>query len=144
VLALYKERLRSLQNVRYVFSFAMKSSQATLNYHLVFASQQAIGLRKMKETMKAVDKSGSYSFSDDAVGQRRLWDFNDPEQPANRMAETLGETWRSYKDFEDFALNETPFKNPKSIEGRVEVQWIGMPAKTGFPENRIRLIKLTT
>jgi three-Cys-motif partner protein len=148
VLALYKERLRSLPNVNYTFAFAMKSKLGTLNYHLVFASQLAIGLKKMKEAMKAVDKSGSYSFSDDTVGQRRLWDFSDPEQPANRMLTQIGGTWRPYKHFEDFALNETPFENPKSMlqhlksKGRTEVQWLGKPSKTGFPEERIKAIKL--
>lgn len=148
VLALYKERLRSLQNIDYSFAFAMKSKLGTLNYHLVFASQLAIGLRKMKEAMKAVDKSGSYSFSDDTVGQGRLWDFSDPEQPANRMLSQLGGSWRPYKDFDDFALNETPFANPKSMlqhlksSGKTEVQWLGNPSRTGFPEERIRFIML--
>lgn len=148
VLALYKERLRSLQNVNYTFAFAMKSKLGTLNYHLVFASQLAIGLKKMKEAMKAVDKSGSYSFSDDTVGQQRLWDFSDPEHPAKSMLTQLGGTWRPYSDFEDFALNETPFENPKSMfkhlksKGKMEVQWVGQPSKTGFPEERIRAIKL--
>lgn len=148
VLALYKERLRSLQNINYSFAFAMKSKLGTLNYHLVFASQLAIGLKKMKEAMKAVDKSGSYSFSDDSVGQGRLWDFSDPEQPANRMLTQLGGSWRPYKDFDDFALNETPFANPKSMlqylksKGKTEVQWLGNPSRTGFPEEKIRLIKL--
>lgn len=148
VLALYKERLRSLRNVNYTFAFAMKSKLGTLNYHLVFASQTAIGLRKMKEAMKAVDKSGSYSFSDDTVGQGKLWDFSDPEQPANRMLEALGGSWRPWKHFDDFALNESPFENPKSmleylkVQGKVEVQWAGEPARRGFPEKKISLIKL--
>jgi len=64
------------------------------------------------------------------------------------MSTELGGTWRPYRDFEDFALNETPFENPKSMlqklksKGRVEVQWEGKPSNTGFPEERIRLIKL--
>jgi three-Cys-motif partner protein len=76
VLALYKKRLRSLPDVRYVFAFAMNSREGQLNYHLVFASQHPLGLEKMKEAMKAVDKSGSYSFSDDTLGQTSLFDFN--------------------------------------------------------------------
>src|SRR5205814_9512626 len=69
VLTLYKSRLRSLPSVEYFLPFAMRSRREMLNYHLVFASQHWHGLEKMKETMKAVDQSGSYSFSDDAVGQ---------------------------------------------------------------------------
>lgn len=147
VLALYKSRLRSLPGVKYCFAFAMKSTKATLNYHLVFASQHPLGLKKMKDAMKAVDQSGFYSFSDDAVGQGHF-DFTDPMHPAKKMLEELGGRWRPPQDFEDFALNETPFVNPKSMlrclksEGKVEVQWKGEPSKTGFPEDKIRLIKL--
>ena len=147
VLALYKLKLRSLPKVDYCFSFAMKSTKEALNYHLVFASQHPLGLRKMKEAMKAVDQSGSYSFSDDAVGQGHF-SFTEPNEPAKRMLRELGGSWRPWKHFDDFALNESPFHNPKSMltylksDGKVEVQWIGPPAKRGFPEEKIRLIKL--
>jgi three-Cys-motif partner protein len=147
VLSLYKSRLRSLPNVDYCFAFAMKTSKEALNYHLVFASQHPLGLRKMKDAMKAVDQSGSYSFSDDAVGQRHF-SFTEPSEPANRMLNTLAGAWRPWKHFDDFALNESPFGNPKSMlrylqsQRKVEVQWIGPPPKSGFPEDRIRLIKL--
>lgn len=147
VLALYKSRLRSLAKIDYCFSFAMKSTRESLNYHLVFASQHPLGLMKMKEAMKAVDQSGSYSFSDDAVGQG-YFNFTDPAEPANRMLKTLGGSWRPPKEFDDFALNESPFGNPKSMlrylkaQGKVEVQWLGAAPKSGFPEDKIRFIKL--
>jgi len=147
VLALYKSRLLSLPNIDYCFSFAMKSTREALNYHLVFASQHPLGLRKMKEAMKAVDQSGSYSFSDDAVGQGHF-SFTEASEPANKMLDALEGSWRPWKHFDDFALNESPFSNPKSMltylksQGKVEVQWIGSPSKMGFPENRIKLIKL--
>lgn len=147
VLALYKSRLRSLPGVEYFFAFAMRSRREMLNYHLVFASQHWLGLEKMKETMKAVDQSGSYSFSDDAVGQG-YFDFADANEPAKRMLKELAGKWRPYGDYRKFALNESTFSNPKAMlrylksQGKVEVQWLGEPSKTGFPEERIRLIKL--
>jgi three-Cys-motif partner protein len=147
VLALYKSRLRSLPGVEYFFAFAMRSKREMLNYHLVFASQHWLGLEKMKETMKAVDQSGSYSFSDDTVGQV-YFDFSDAVEPARRMLKELAGKWRPYGDYRKFALNESPFSNPKAIlrylksQGKVEVQWIGEPSKTGFPEKRIRFIML--
>lgn len=147
VLALYKARLRSLPKIDYCFSFAMKSSKEALNYHLVFASQHSLGLRKMKDAMKAVDQSGFYSFSDDAVGQGHF-NFTEPAEPAARMLQTLGGSWRPWKHFDDFALNESPFENPKSMlrllksQGKVEIQWSGPPARTGFPEEKIKLIRL--
>lgn len=147
VLTLYKQRLRSLRQVRYVFAFAMNSRQGQLNYHLVFASQHRLGLEKMKETMKAVDQTGSYSFSDDTVGQELLqFDFNEPARCAVKMQAALGGAWRPYSEFHDYALNETPFINPKAMLrhlktlGKLHVSWRGQPAKTGFPEDKISSI----
>jgi three-Cys-motif partner protein len=147
VLALYKQRLRSLRQVRYVFAFAMNSRQGQLNYHLVFASRHPLGLEKMKEAMKAVDQTGSYSFSDDTVGQELMqFDFNEPARWAVKMQAVLGGAWRPYSEFHDYALNETPFVNPKAMLkhlkalGRLHVSWRGQPAKTGFPEEKISSI----
>ncbi|HEY4273399.1 MAG TPA: three-Cys-motif partner protein TcmP [Candidatus Udaeobacter sp.] len=146
VLALYKKRLRSLRQVRYVFAFAMNSREGQLNYHLVFGSQHPLGLEKMKEAMKAVDKSGSYSFSDDTVGQELLFDFNAPADWATKMQLALGGSPRPYSEFHDYALNETPFINPKAMFkhlkdiGKLRIQWRGQPAKTGFPEEKIASI----
>jgi len=146
VLTLYKKRLRSLPNVRYVFAFAMNSREGQLNYHLVFASQHPLGLEKMKEAMKAVDQTGSYSFSDDSLGQEMLFDFNSPSEWAVKMRAALGGSWRPYSDFHDYALNETPFINPKAMfkylkeTKAIEITWRGQPAKIGFPEEKINSI----
>src|SRR5438093_12890826 len=109
VLALYKQKLRALRDVKYVFAFAMNTRQGQINYHLVFASQHPLGLEKMKEAMKAVDKTGSYSFSDDSVGQEFLFDFDAPSDWAPKMQAALAGSWHPYADFRDYALNETPF-----------------------------------
>ena len=146
VLALYKRRLRSLRQVHYVFAFAMNSREGQLNYHLVFASQHPLGLEKMKEAMKAVDKTGSYSFSDDTFGQELLFDFNAPADWAAKMQVALGGSSRPYSEFHDYALNETPFINPKAMFkhlkdiGKLQINWRGKPAKTGFPEDKISSI----
>ncbi len=146
VLALYKRRLRSLRHVRYVFPFAMNSREGQINYHLVFASQHPLGLEKMKEAMKAVDKTGSYTFSDNDSGQEQLFDFNAPTDWAAKMQAALGGTWRPYSEFRDYALNETPFINPKAMLkhlngiGKLQVHWQGQPSKTGFPEEKISSI----
>lgn len=144
VLALYKTNLRALHNVRYVFPFSMADRHGRLIYHLVFASQHHKGLEKMKEAMRSVDKSGSYSFSDASAGQDLLpFNFDDPTPWGARMQRALGGEWRSYQEFNDFALNETPFLNPKQMlaelkkRGSVEVRWRGQPAKSGFPEEKI-------
>jgi three-Cys-motif partner protein len=150
ILALYKQRLLSLPNVKYVFAFAMNTREGQLNYHLVFASQHPRGLEKMKDAMKAVDQSGAYSFSDDRVGQELLpFDFDAPGVWAERMAKALSGKWHGYGEFRDYALNETPFVNPKSMlrhlfeQDRVEVQPMGSPPRRGsFPEEKIKAIRI--
>jgi three-Cys-motif partner protein len=149
VLSLYKKRLRSLHDVRYVFPFAMNTRQGQINYHLVFASQHPLGLEKMKEAMKAVDKTGSYSFSDDSVGQELLFKFDSPGECAAKMQTSLGGAWRPYSEYRDYALNETPFVNPKAmlehlkLSGKVQVSWRGESARRGFPEDKISSILIT-
>jgi hypothetical protein len=141
-----RKQLRSLRQVRYVFAFAMNSREGQLNYHLVFASQHPLGLEKMNEAMKAVDKSGSYSFSDDTVGQELLFDFNAPAGWAAKMQLALGGSVRPYSEFHDYALNETPFINPKAMFkhlkdiGKLQINWRGQPGKTRFPEEKIAFI----
>lgn len=147
VLSLYKQRLRSLRDIRYVFPFAMNTRKGQINYHLVFASQHPLGLEKMKEAMKAVDKTGTYSFSDDTVDQRLLnFDFDAPAEWAVKMQAALGGAWHPYAVYHDYALNETPFINPKAMlehlkqAGKLQVSWRGEPAKRGFPEEKISSI----
>jgi three-Cys-motif partner protein len=150
ILAMYKRRLPSLPGVKYVFAFAMNTRESQLNYHLVFASQHPLGLEKMKEAMKVVDKSGTYSFSDDSVGQDLLpFDFDASDAWAERMQNALSGTWRGYNEFRDYALNETPFINPKKMlrhlfkQHKIQVQWIGPPPRRGsFPEERIKAIRI--
>ena len=100
--------------------------------------------------MKAVDKSGTYSFSDDSVGQELLpFDFDAAGVWAGRMQKALSCAWRGYDEFRDYALNETPFINPKAMlrhlseQNKIQVQWIGPPPRRGsFPEERIKEIRI--
>ena len=122
----------------------MNTRDGQLNYHLVFASQHYLGLEKMKEAMRTVDKSGAYSFSDDFSSQTLLpFDFAAPADWAEKMANSLGNQWRSYEEFRDFALNETPFIHPKPMFehlkslARIDIRWKGDAPKRGFPEEKI-------
>jgi hypothetical protein len=38
----------------------MRSSDDLLNYYLPFASQEKLGLQKMKEAMKSIDQDGRF------------------------------------------------------------------------------------
>jgi three-Cys-motif partner protein len=115
VLDLYKRRLRSLPGIGYVFAFEMRGKSAALNYYLVFASGHPLGLEKMKAAMKSIDHSGRYSFSDADVGQSLLFRFDDPAEAALKMFGLCKGKRLSYQHVRDYALNETPFSNPKKL-----------------------------
>lgn len=115
VLNLYKLNLRRLQNIRYAFAFEMRSRSRSLNYYLVFASQHYLGLEKMKEAMKTVDQTGNYHFSDAYVNQQILFRFEKPENYSPLMFAQFKGKVVQYDELRDFALNETPFINPKGM-----------------------------
>jgi three-Cys-motif partner protein len=73
ILDLYKKRLLTLRGVRFVWSFAMRGKKDALNYYLVFATKHPLGMEKMKEAMKAIDRTGTYSFSDAHAEQQVLF-----------------------------------------------------------------------
>lgn len=118
-LLLYKENLKSIPNARYVFAFEMRKARS-LNYFLVFASLHFLGLEKMKEAMKKVDQSGDYRFSDAAIGQGSLFRFDHPETYATELFQLFTGKRVRYEETRDYALNYTPFTNPKSMLNHLE------------------------
>ena len=130
ILALYRKRLHSIPDVKYVWSFEMRGKRDTLNYFLVFASKHPLGLEKMKEAMKKISQTTEYRFSDADVGQEHLF-FQDEENEVDLWAQRMWDAFHgkaiAWDEAMVFALNETPFTNPKSMlaclerTGRVEV-----------------------
>ena len=149
ILDLYKERLRALPGVNFVWSFAMRGKRDAINYHLVFATKHPLGMEKMKEAMKAIDESGSNSFSDAHVEQQMLFQQDNVDIYADAMFREYDGKIISWNDAHLFALNETPFINPKSMlavlekQGRLQVETHGnQPRKTGsFPEAKVRTLR---
>ncbi len=144
VLHLYKLSLRRLPNVRYTFAFEMRTHAKSLNYYLVFASQHYLGLEKMKEAMKKVDQTGTYQFSDAHVDQYRAFRFDEPGDYSPLLFARFQEKTVRYEELRDFALNETPFTNPKSmlkeLERRDLVTVVASDSKRKkgtFPEEKI-------
>lgn len=126
VLALYKQKLLALPKVRYVFAFEMRSAKNTIDYHLVFASQHPLGLEKMKEAMKTIAKNGDYCFSDAHLNQSAMFRFDEPSAYSPQLFEQFRGRVVKYPELNDYALNETPFTNPKSmlkgLEGKGVIQ----------------------
>lgn len=115
VLNLYKQKLRALPNVHYVFAFEMRSKKNIIDYHLVFASQHYLGLEKMKEAMTKIAKNGDYCFSDAHLNQASLFSFDEPSTYSPQLFEQFRGRTVNYPELRDYALNESPFTNPKSM-----------------------------
>lgn len=104
----YRERLTSIQGVEYTFSFEMGNKAGSLDFFLIFASRHEKGLEVMKEAMKAVDRSCTYSFYDSHSGQQCLWRLDEP----NMFIEPLVDQFRGqtvlYDDVRKWILCNTP------------------------------------
>lgn len=126
VLDLYKRRLRSLPGVRYVFAFEMRDQRDTHSCFLVFASQHARGLEKMKEAMKRLDQDGSYRFTDAHILQETLFRFDDTGEWSLRLHKEFFGKKVGWSELNAYALNESPFVNPKkmlqALEGNSRIQ----------------------
>jgi three-Cys-motif partner protein len=149
VLNLYKRKLRALPNIRYAFSFEMRKKADVLDYHLVFASGHPLGLRKMKEVMKGIDETVAYCFSDAHIGQANLFTFNDASDAARGMAAHFAGTVQTYEEVEAYALNESPFANPKSMlkvlekQGQISVDCLGRTRrKWSYPDELHDIIQV--
>jgi hypothetical protein len=100
----------------------MRKSEYALDYFLVFASQYYLGLEKMKEAMSKIDQTGGYCFSDARVHQTLLFQFNEPEQHSLDLYNQFRGRRATYEELRDFALNESPFANPKSMLRDLELK----------------------
>jgi three-Cys-motif partner protein len=145
ILALYKKRLFMIPDVKYVWSFAMRGKHDTINYHLVFATKHPLGQKKMKEAMKTIDKSGSFSFSDAHVDQHVLFKNDDTGRYADMLFQEFKGRTIPITEVDTFALNETPFLTGKGMLAVLEdkerlkvevVQGYMRRAKT-FPDGKI-------
>lgn len=145
ILDLYKEQLRALPGVRFVWSFAMRGKHDALNYYLVFATKHPLGMEKMKEAMRAIDKTGAYTFSDAHREQQVLFRDDNAEQYGAVLFNTFEGKTISMDDARFFALSETPFVNAKALLAVLERQHqLQVNSKPGqvrrrgsFPEDKI-------
>lgn len=143
VLDLYLSRL-SLSGVRYTWPFAMRGRKDALNYYLVFATRHRLGLEKMKEAMKVIDHTGTYSFSDAHVGQTFFRDGTE-QVYADMLFKKFDGHSIDLDVADEFALKETPLLNAKALlrlleeQGRLEVEpVVGSKRHRGqFPPDKV-------
>jgi three-Cys-motif partner protein len=148
VLELYRRGLRSVPNVRFTFPFEIRSARNLADHYLLFASQHPLGLEKMKEAMRTMDQTGEYQFSDAHIGQARLFRFDSPAEYAEVMYQRFHGFSPSWQELTIFALEETPFLNPKKMleildrSGRITVR-SSDPKRRKGTFNEAKILRIT-
>lgn len=88
---IYKVQLEKKAKAKYVRFFKMINNSNRTDYYLFFGTNDLTGLKKMKEAMWNVDKSGTFQFSDATYN---------PSQP------TLFEIEPNYKELKQLIINK--------------------------------------
>lgn len=109
---LYLSQLRSAAHAKYVRSFEMRNKRDVTDYFLFFATNNLLGLKRMKESMWKVDEAGEFTFSD-ATDPNQLVLFT--KTPEFALLEKVilqrfaGKTVK-VAEIEEFVLAETSFR----------------------------------
>ncbi len=109
---LYMKQLREVAGARFVRSFEMRNERDVTDYFLFYATNNPVGLRKMKEAMWKVDESGEFSFSDATNPDQLILFAKEPRFDVLRkqvLARFAGSA-PTVRDVEEFVVAETAFR----------------------------------
>jgi three-Cys-motif partner protein len=109
---LYLEQLRNAAGVRHVRSFQMRNASGLTDYYLFYATNALAGLKKMKEAMWSVDRSGEFTFSD-ATNLNQMVLFGAEPQYDDLRRQILARfagRLVTVGEIEEFVLTETAFR----------------------------------
>jgi three-Cys-motif partner protein len=105
--------LRQLKGAaKHVRSFQMRNESGLTDYYLFYATNNLLGLRKMKEAMWRVDESGEFTFSDATDPDQLVLFDTEPRYDllAKRLQNHFGGREVAVSQIEEFVLSETPFR----------------------------------
>ncbi len=111
IVNLYRDRLRRSAGAQFVRSFEMRNQRNATDYFLYFASNNRLGLSRMKEAMWKVDPGGGVVFSVATdVDQTVLFQ---PEPDRHFLRRLLHKQFAgksvAVETVENFVVDETPF-----------------------------------
>ena len=109
---LYVRQLRESAGARYVRSFEMRNERDVTDYFLFYATNSLLGLKKMKEAMWRVDKSGSFRFSDATNPLQMVLFGNEPQFDVLRslILDKFQGQETTIGEIEEFVVSETAFR----------------------------------
>jgi three-Cys-motif partner protein len=108
---LYRDQLHGAAKAKYVRSFEMRNERNVSDYFLYFASNNRLGLEKMKEAMWRVDPGGGLTFSDATNLDQTVLFQPEPDGHALRrlIAGRFAGRRATVKQIENFVVEDTPF-----------------------------------
>lgn len=108
---LYRDQLRRVAGAKQVRSFEMRNERGTTDYFLYFASNNILGLSKMKEAMWKVDPGGGFMFSDATNFDQAV--LFQPAPDRQELRRLIGERFANQRatvqQVENFVVADTPF-----------------------------------
>lgn len=110
---IYKEQLERGIGIKFVRSFKMVNKINKTDYFLFFGTNNITGLKKIKEAMWKIDKSGAFQFSDVTYNPNQPVLF-EPEPNFTLLKKILLKEFKgksiSITELENFILTQTPFR----------------------------------
>lgn len=109
---LYLRQLRESAHAKYVRSFQMRNATGLTDYYLFYATNNLLGLQKMKEAMWRVDESGEFSFSDATDPDQLVLIGREPrfDVLAKQLQDRFYGRVIARSEIEKFVLAETAFR----------------------------------
>ena len=109
---LYGRQLRDAAGVEYVRSFEMRNERDVVDYYLFHATNNILGLKRMKEAMWKIDESGEFTFSDATDPNQDILFGNEPrfELLRHQILAHFGGRDASVEEVENFVLTRTAFR----------------------------------
>lgn len=107
---LYQKQLRDA--AKYVRSFEMRNERDVVDYYLFYATNNVLGLKKMKEAMWKVNEAGEFRFSDATDPNQAVLFEASPNFGTLRhqILERFGGCEATVEKIEEFVLAETAFR----------------------------------
>jgi hypothetical protein len=109
---LYQRQLTQAAGASFVRSFAMRNERNMMDYFLFFATNNELGLKKIKEAMWRVDESGTYTFSDATDPDQSVLFSAEPNRELLKrlILEKFSGTETTSSEIERFVIRDTPFR----------------------------------
>lgn len=137
---LYRDQLHNAAGAKYVRSFEMRNERNVSDYFLYFASNNRLGLAKMKEAMWKVDPGGGFTFSDATDFDQAVLFEPQPDRRALRrfLVERFGGRRASVQQIENFVVEHTPFHKGHYRKVLTEMEAQGNLTYLNAPSTRRR------